>query len=72
MHLKNGQTNDRYPLVIGTRYNIPFLLNVPNTGHRIKGEIYEVDETMLKNLDILEGHPNYYLRKQINIDGNNG
>lgn len=70
--LANGKTNDRYPLIIGTRYNIPFLLDVPNTGRGINGEIYQIDESMLKNLDVLEGHPNYYLRKQINITDDNG
>lgn len=70
--LANGKTNDRYPLIIGTRYNIPFLLDVRNTGHCINGEIYQIDEVMLKNLDVLEKHPNFYLRHQINITGDDG
>lgn len=70
--LSNGKTMDRYPLVIGTRYNIPFILNMPGIGYEIDGEIYEIDEHMLKKLDELEGHPIYYLRQQININGSNG
>lgn len=70
--LTNGKTTNRYPLIIGTRYNIPFLLDVPNTGHDINGEIYQIDDAMLKQLDVLEGHPNYYLRKQINITADDG
>lgn len=65
--ISNGITNELYPLVIGTRYNIPFLLNVPNTGHRIHGEIYEVDDTMQTTLDDFEGHPDYYERQTIDI-----
>lgn len=70
--LIDGNTIDRYPLLIGTRYNIPFLLNVNGTGNRINGEIYNVDENMLRRLDELEGHPHYYLRQQIDISENNG
>ncbi|KAJ0170336.1 hypothetical protein K1T71_014264 [Dendrolimus kikuchii] len=61
--LSEGTTKNKYPLVIATRYNIPFLLYQPGTGHYVKGEIYEVDNTMLSNLDILEDHPNYYIRE---------
>ena len=45
------------------RYNIPYLIDQPGTGNRIHGEVYEVDEKMLMNLDILEDHPNYYQRR---------
>ncbi|XP_044738391.1 putative gamma-glutamylcyclotransferase CG2811 isoform X2 [Chrysoperla carnea] len=60
----DGETLEKYPLVIATKYNIPFLLYKPGTGNNVKGEIYEVDEKMLKNLDILEDHPNFYERDQ--------
>ena len=46
-----------------TRYNIPYLIDKPGSGNTIHGEVYEVDENMLKNLDILEDHPNYYQRR---------
>lgn len=59
----SGATVERFPLVIGTRYNIPFLLDKRNTGNRIQGEVYEVDEKMFANLDILEDYPNYYDRE---------
>ena len=38
-------------------------MDVPGTGHHICGEVYEVDEKMLGNLDILEDHPTYYERR---------
>lgn len=63
----SGKTQERYPLLIGTRYNIPFMLNEPGVGDEIHGEIYEVDEAMLAQIDKLEDHPNYYLRQQIQI-----
>ncbi|XDV14484.1 hypothetical protein PO909_014726 [Leuciscus waleckii] len=47
-----ARTVDRYPLVIATKYNIPFLLNVSGMGQRVHGEIYRVDEKMLEFLDL--------------------
>ncbi|OWR51813.1 hypothetical protein KGM_210201 [Danaus plexippus plexippus] len=61
--MTEGKTKSKYPLIIGTRYNIPFLLQAPGKGHHVKGEIYEVDDLMLSKLDILEDHPNYYVRE---------
>ena len=45
------------------RFNIPYLLDKPGTGHNICGEVYEVDEKMLGKLDELEDHPTYYERR---------
>ncbi|XP_037045974.1 putative gamma-glutamylcyclotransferase CG2811 isoform X4 [Bradysia coprophila] len=61
--LTNGTTKDKYPLVISTQYNIPFLLNNPGIGKNIKGEIYEIDSEMLSKLDILEDYPELYDRQ---------
>lgn len=68
----NGTTQEPFPMVIATRYNIPFLVDVPNVGNHIHGEIYEVDDKMVATLDELEGHPNYYLRQLINIQKDDG
>ncbi|CAH0717119.1 unnamed protein product, partial [Brenthis ino] len=67
-----GRTKVKYPLIIGTKYNIPFLLYKPGTGFNVKGEIYEVDETMLEKLDILEDHPNFYIRETDEIVADKG
>lgn len=32
-----GTTKTKYPLVIATRYNIPFLLYSPGNGYFVKG-----------------------------------
>lgn len=62
-YASSGTTKNRFPLVIGTRYNVPFLLNKPGTGRNIKGEIYDIDEKMLEKLDILEDYPHLYDRQ---------
>lgn len=60
--LTNGKTSEKYPLIIGTRYNIPFLLNNPGVGNNIVGEVYEIDELMFSRLDVLEDYPAFYSR----------
>ncbi|XP_050067589.1 putative gamma-glutamylcyclotransferase CG2811 [Anopheles maculipalpis] len=62
-YIAKGRTNERYPLIIATRYNIPFLLDVPGKGHFVAGEIYEVDDRMLSRLDVLEDYPKLYDRR---------
>uniref|UniRef100_A0A182JDW5 Gamma-glutamylcyclotransferase family protein n=1 Tax=Anopheles atroparvus TaxID=41427 RepID=A0A182JDW5_ANOAO len=61
--LAKGSTTIRYPLVVGSRFNIPFLLDVPGTGHYVNGEIYEIDDPMLARLDVLEDYPRLYERR---------
>uniref|UniRef100_A0A336MK65 Gamma-glutamylcyclotransferase family protein n=1 Tax=Culicoides sonorensis TaxID=179676 RepID=A0A336MK65_CULSO len=58
----------KMPLVVATHYNIPFLLNKPGVGYNVKGEIYEVDDQMLKVLDRLEDVGNFYDRETIIFD----
>lgn len=50
-------------MVIASKYNIPFLLDLPNQGHLIQGEIYQVNEEKLKHLDVLEDYPKLYKRR---------
>ena len=56
-----AQTVIKYPLVIASKYNIPFLLDHPGFGHLIQGEVYEVDDLLLQILDDFEGHPEFYV-----------
>lgn len=59
-------TPERYPCVLGTRYNIPFMLNRPGTGPYVLGEMFEVDDKMLATMDDLEGVVDgYYSREKI-------
>ncbi|CAH0551997.1 unnamed protein product [Brassicogethes aeneus] len=61
--LFKAKTVAKLPLIIATKYNIPFLLYSPGNGHNVVGEVYEVDDKVLANLDILEEHPDYYIRE---------
>uniref|UniRef100_A0A182WY00 Gamma-glutamylcyclotransferase family protein n=1 Tax=Anopheles quadriannulatus TaxID=34691 RepID=A0A182WY00_ANOQN len=61
--IAKGRTVGRYPLVVATRHNVPFLLDVPGTGHSVVGEIYEIDDRMLGRLDVLEDYPQLYDRR---------
>ena len=46
--------------------SFPGILNFGNTP--IVGEIYAVSNSVLEVLDQIEGHPNFYKRKKIDID----
>lgn len=35
--VNKGETKTKYPLIIATKYNIPFLLYSPGNGNYIKG-----------------------------------
>ncbi|KAI9582653.1 troponin C-akin-1 protein [Glossina fuscipes] len=61
-------TAEKLPLVIATRYNIPFLLNKPGIGFYVTGEIYEVDNKMLKVLDDLEDCQDIYTREMLDMN----
>lgn len=64
-------TNNKMPLVIATRYHIPFVLNKPGTGNQVLGEIYDVDEKMMSTCDSLENY-NYSAEvEDIQIDLSN-
>lgn len=63
-----GRTLRKYPLIVGTRYNIPFLLDQPGTGHLLHGEVYAIDAAKLAHLDVLEDYPSFYGREQQQIE----
>ncbi|XP_036749504.1 gamma-glutamylaminecyclotransferase [Manis pentadactyla] len=62
-----GRTLEPHPLVIAGEHNIPWLLNLPGRGLRVLGEIYAVDERMLRFLDEFEGCPDMYQRTRVRI-----
>ncbi|CAM4542695.1 gamma-glutamylcyclotransferase family protein [Myxococcus xanthus] len=47
----------------------PFPALASRGTHAVEGEVYEVDALMLAALDKLEGHPYFYERKSITLDG---
>ncbi len=67
--LGSAHTTDDYSLYISSLPNM--VRERSDTG--VKGELYEVDENVLKTLDKLEGHPMMYKREIIDVvdkDGN--
>ncbi|CAL0334269.1 unnamed protein product [Lupinus luteus] len=48
------RTLHNYPLVCGP-YRVPFLLNIPGSGHHVRGELYSVTAHGLTRMDELEG-----------------
>ena len=48
----------------------PWLVDLPGQGHRVHGEVYEVDEAALPAIDRLEevGQPTGYLREAITLE----
>jgi gamma-glutamylcyclotransferase (GGCT)/AIG2-like uncharacterized protein YtfP/predicted glutamine amidotransferase len=62
--LGDGFTSDPYPLVID---NLPYVIDRKGKGKRVQVEVYRVDANTLARLDSLEGHPDWYQRKQIQV-----
>lgn len=62
--MEYASTEDEYTLVISGF--IPFLID-NDGGDYVVGEVYKINEKTLKNLDDLEGHPNWYERRVINV-----
>jgi gamma-glutamylcyclotransferase (GGCT)/AIG2-like uncharacterized protein YtfP len=46
---------------------LPSLIRRANSDELVKGELYSVDEDVLKSLDELEGHPSVYRREVIDV-----
>jgi len=59
------ETSDNYSLYIG---RWPFLIE-EKSDKPVKGELYEVTDAILTALDYLEGSPDFYKRKKIEISG---
>ena len=61
--LGDFRTLTKYPLVIGGQFHSPYLLDMPNRGANVKGEVYVVDDAILADLDHLENVGVNYSRK---------
>ena len=60
--LGQAQTAEKYRL---TYTSFPMMTEVSEV--KVKGELYRIDEREFDNLDILEGYPQLYYRKEIPI-----
>lgn len=69
--ISNGATAEQYILVVDPDFGIPFILDSGDDGKNIEGEIWDVDDAMLRKLDQLEMHPEFYTRleKEITVSG---
>lgn len=56
------ETIIEFPLVVA---GLPYLLPLALRGFKVKGELYEVDTECLRALDMLEGHPHWYIRRPV-------
>lgn len=52
--LGEARTRERLPLVCGP-YRVPFLLDLPGSGDRVRGELYSASAKALARMDELEG-----------------
>ncbi|CAK8540361.1 unnamed protein product [Lathyrus sativus] len=60
--IDTSHTEDSYPLVCGP-HGIPYLINLPGSGHRVKGEVYAVSDDAVVRLDEFEGVKNGYYER---------
>lgn len=60
----SGTTTDKYPLVVS---GLPYLIENKGVGHNVAVDVFKVTDSRLRELDRLEGHPQWYCRKQIDI-----
>jgi len=68
-HLGTGKTKDKYPM---QSKGIPYVYDQKGQGYNVVVDVFKVGDMDLKPLDQLEGHPNWYERKQIPIRLKNG
>lgn len=66
-YVGRGETTDKYPLVVN---GLPYLLEHKGDGDNVTVDVFRVSDDVLRNLDSLEGHPNWYIRKKISINVN--
>jgi gamma-glutamylaminecyclotransferase len=65
-YMGKGKTFDSYKMVIEN--GIPFVFSkTSESGFNITVEVYKIDLPTLDDIDVLEEHPNWYVRKQIPI-----
>jgi gamma-glutamylaminecyclotransferase len=64
------RTATAFPLVVGGKWFSPYLIDEPGMGHRVFGEVFEINEKELQFLDRIEGThlPNGYRRISIAVE----
>ena len=72
--LGEARTVEAYPMVVQGRSYSPVIMPEPGAGHRILGELWQVDDPQLARLDHLESThlPTGYIRQVIEIEAQSG
>ena len=65
-YLGDATTVDKWAM-IGADMAFPYVLEKEIQGHNITGEVYEVTDTTLANLDRLEGSPTHYHKVTVKV-----
>lgn len=60
----SGLTKNKYPLIIK---GLPYMVHEQGVGHNVDVDVFKVNDSTLDRLDTLEGHPQWYCRKQTDI-----
>lgn len=60
----NFITSDAFSLIVS---NLPFLVRRRSRFGGIRGEVYKVNPDVIRRLDTIEGHPDYYHRELIKV-----
>lgn len=61
----HGHTAAKYPLVVN---GLPYLVDAEGVGHNVRVDLFAVSDSKLDELDRLEGHPNWYRRRMVDVE----
>lgn len=58
-----------FPLYVIGPFALPWLVNEPGRGHRIRGQLFEVDDEVLAAMDVLErvNDDHWYTRRELEV-----
>jgi gamma-glutamylaminecyclotransferase len=62
-------TEQAYPLYVIGEFGLPWLVHEPGRGHRVTGQLFEVDDAALAAMDVLErvGEAGWYSRQTLAV-----
>ena len=62
-------TAQSYPLYVIGSHPVPWLVDRAGEGHRVRGQVFAVDDATLARMDELElvDHPDWYARRTIDV-----
>jgi Leucine-rich repeat (LRR) protein/gamma-glutamylcyclotransferase (GGCT)/AIG2-like uncharacterized protein YtfP len=59
-------TEEKYPM-ISENGQYPYLIDKEGYGKKIEGEIYRINSDILNDIDLVEGYPKHYSRREIKV-----